>query len=66
MTSGVVNRFGARLKAEGYAGATVNKYVNLAALLLGYVCLELDVLDELPLEKKPRSRRRTSRGSCQL
>ena len=36
MTSGVVNRFGARLKADGCAGATVNNYMNLAALLLGY------------------------------
>jgi integrase len=51
MTSGVVNAFGARLKAEGYAGATVNNYVNIAALLLGYA-VELDAIEELPLKKK--------------
>lgn len=51
MTSGALNRFGARLKAEGYAGATVNNYMNLAAVLLGYA-VELDVVEELPLKKK--------------
>lgn len=51
MTSGVLNRFGARLKAEGFAGATVNNYMNLAAVLLGYA-VELDVIEELPLKKK--------------
>jgi len=51
MTSGVVNQFGARLKAAGYAGATVNNYMSLAALLLGYA-VELDVIEELPLRKK--------------
>jgi len=51
MTSGVVNQFGSRLKAAGYAGATINNYMSLAALLLGYA-VELDVIDELPLKKK--------------
>jgi integrase len=51
MSSGVVNAFGARLKAQGYAGATVNNYMNIAALLLGYA-VELDAIDELPLKKK--------------
>jgi integrase len=51
ITSGVLNRLGARLNAAGYAGATVNNYVNLAALLLGYA-VELDVIAELPLKKK--------------
>ncbi len=51
MSSGVVNAFGARLKAYGYAGATVNNYMNIAALLLGYA-VELDAIDELPLKKK--------------
>ncbi len=31
ITSGVLNRLGASLKASGYAGATVNKYMTLAA-----------------------------------
>lgn len=51
MTSGVLNRFGASLKAAGYAGATVNNYMNLAALLLGYA-VEFDAIEELPLKKK--------------
>jgi integrase len=51
MTSGIVNRFGARLKSAGYAGATVNNYMNLAVLLLGYA-VELDVIEESPLKKK--------------
>lgn len=34
ITSGVLNQLSARLKAKGYAGATVNNYVNVAALLL--------------------------------
>lgn len=51
ITSGVLNRLGARLNAAGYAGATVNNYVNLAALLLGYA-VELDVITDLPLKKK--------------
>jgi integrase len=51
ITSGVLNRLGARLNAAGYAGATVNNYVNLAALLLGYA-VELDVIADLPLKKK--------------
>lgn len=51
ITSGILNRLGARLNAAGYAGATVNNYVNLAALLLGYA-VELDVIAELPLKKK--------------
>jgi integrase len=51
ITSGVVNQFGARLKAAGYAGATVNNYMNLAALLLGYA-VEFDVIEDLPLKKK--------------
>jgi integrase len=51
ITSGVLNQLSARLKAAGYAGATVNNYVNLAALLLGYA-VEFDVIEELPLKKK--------------
>lgn len=51
VTSGVVNRFGARLKSAGYAGATVNNYMNLAALVLGYA-VELDIIEESPLKKK--------------
>ena len=51
ITSGVLNRLGAILKSAGYAGATVNKYMTLAALLLGYA-VELDVIAELPLKKK--------------
>jgi hypothetical protein len=51
ITSGVLNRLGARLKGAGYAGATVNNYMNLAALLLGYA-VELDVIADLPLKKK--------------
>jgi integrase len=51
ITSGVLNRLGARLNAAGYAGATVNNYVNLAALLLGYA-VELDVIADIPLKKK--------------
>lgn len=51
MTSGALNAFGARLKAQGYAGATVNNYMTIAALLLGYA-VKLDVIDELPLKKK--------------
>jgi integrase len=51
ITSGLLNRLGARLKSAGYAGATVNNYVNLAALLLGYA-VELDVIADLPLKKK--------------
>ncbi|HEX3533455.1 MAG TPA: tyrosine-type recombinase/integrase [Gemmatimonadaceae bacterium] len=51
ITSGILNRLGARLNAAGYAGATVNNYVNLAALLLGYA-VELDVIEEIPLKKK--------------
>jgi glycosyltransferase involved in cell wall biosynthesis len=51
ITSGVLNRLGASLKAAGYAGATVNKYMTLAALLLGYE-VEFDVIPELPLKKK--------------
>jgi len=51
MTSGALNAFGARLKAQGYAGATVNNYMTIAALLLGYA-VELDVIEELPLKKK--------------
>jgi integrase len=51
MTAGVLNGFGARLKAQGYAGATVNNYMTIAALLLGYA-VELVVIDELPLKKK--------------
>jgi integrase len=51
MTSGAVNSFGARLKAQGYAGATVNNYMNIAALLLGYA-VELDVIEDSPLKKK--------------
>lgn len=51
ITSGILNRLGARLNAAGYAGATVNNYVNLAALLLGYA-VELDVVADLPLKKK--------------
>jgi integrase len=51
ITSGVVNQFGARLRAAGYAGATVNNYMNLAALLLGYA-VEFDVIEDLPLKKK--------------
>jgi len=51
ITSGILNRLGARLNAAGYAGATVNNYVNLAALLLGYA-VELDVIADLPLKKK--------------
>ena len=51
ITSGVLNRLGASLKASGYAGATVNKYMTLAALLLGYA-VEFDVIAELPLKKK--------------
>jgi hypothetical protein len=62
MTSGVVNQFGSRLKAVGYASATVNNYMSLAALLLGYA-VELDVIDELPLKKKLKSKRRTSLAS---
>jgi integrase len=51
ITSGVINHLGASLKASGYAGATVNKYMTLAALLLGYA-VEFDVIPELPLKKK--------------
>lgn len=51
ITSGVVNRFSARLKSASYAGATVNNYMNLTALLLGYA-VELDVIEESPLKKK--------------
>lgn len=51
ITSGVLNRLSARLNAAGYAGATVNNYVSLAALLLGYA-VEFDVIDEVPLKKK--------------
>jgi integrase len=51
ITSGVLNRMGASLKAAGYAGATVNKYMSLATLLLGYA-VEFDVIAELPLKKK--------------
>jgi len=51
ITSGVLNRLGSSLMAEGYAGATVNKYMTLAALLLGYA-VEFDVIAELPLKKK--------------
>jgi len=51
MSSGVVNAFGARLKAQGYAGATVNNYMNIVALLLGYA-VELDAIEDLPLKKK--------------
>jgi integrase len=51
MSSGALNAFGARLKAGGYAGATVNNYMNLAALLLGYA-VEFDAIGELPLKKK--------------
>ena len=51
MTAGVINRFGAQLKAKGYAGATVNNYMNLAGILLGYA-VELDVIEELPIKKK--------------
>jgi len=53
ITSGVLNQLSARLKAKGYAGATVNNYVNVAALLLGYA-VEFDVIEELPLKKKVR------------
>ena len=51
ITSGVLNQFGARLKTAGYAGATVNNYMYLAALLLGYA-VEFDVIEDLPLKKK--------------
>jgi hypothetical protein len=51
ITSGVLNRLGSSLMASGYAGATVNKYMTLAALLLGYA-VEFDVIAELPLKKK--------------
>ena len=51
VTSGVLNQLGARLKAAGYASATVNNYMTLAALLLGYA-VEFDVIAELPLKKK--------------
>ena len=51
ITSGILNRLSARLTASGYAGATVNNYVSLAALLLGYA-VEFDVIEELPLKKK--------------
>ena len=51
ITAGVVNRLGASMKAQGYAGATVNKHMTLAALLLGYA-VEFDVIPELPLKKK--------------
>jgi hypothetical protein len=51
ITSGILNRPGARLNAAGYAGAMVNNYVNLAALLLGYA-VELDVIADLPLKKR--------------
>jgi len=51
ITAGIINRFGAELKTKGYAGATVNNYMNLAAILLGYA-VELDVIEELPIKKK--------------
>jgi integrase len=51
ITSGVLNRLAASLSAAGYAGATVNKYLTLASLLLGYA-VEFDVIPELPLKKK--------------
>ncbi len=51
ITSGLVNRFGAKLKAQGYAPATVNGYMSIVALLLGYA-VDFDIVDELPLKKK--------------
>ena len=51
-----MNRLGASLKAQGYAGATVNKHMTLAALLLGYA-VEFDVIAELPLKKKLKKQR---------
>jgi hypothetical protein len=51
ITSGVLNHLGASLKTAGYAGATVNNYMNVASLLLGYA-VELDVIEESPLKKK--------------
>lgn len=56
MTSAALNAFGARLKSDGYAGATINGYVSLAALLLGYA-VEFDVIAELPLKKKIKKQR---------
>lgn len=51
ITSGVLNQLGARLKTAGYAGATVNNYVNVARVMLGYA-VEFDVIEELPLKKR--------------
>lgn len=50
ITSGVVNRWSARLLNEGYSGATVKGYVNTLRLLLGYA-LRWDIIDELPIKK---------------
>jgi len=64
ITSGVLNRLGSRLNAAGYAGATVNNYVSLASLLLGYA-VEFDVIEELPLKKKLK-RQKANRPCLEL
>jgi integrase len=56
ITSGILNRLSARLNAAGYAGATVNNYVSLAALLVGYA-VEFDVISESPLRKKVKKQK---------
>jgi integrase len=56
ITSGILNRLSARLSAAGYAGATVNNYVSLAVLLVGYA-VEFDVIAESPLRKKVKKQK---------
>ena len=56
ISSGILNRVSASLTSAGYAGATVNNYVNVAVLLLGYA-VEFDVIGELPLKKKIKKRK---------
>ncbi len=49
ITTGKVNRWSARLISQGYSGATVNGYVDIVRLLLGYA-FRWDILEVLPIK----------------
>jgi len=56
ITSGKINKWSAGLIALGYAGATVNNYVNTMCSLMTYA-VELDAIEESPLKKEVKKYR---------
>lgn len=51
ITSAVINKWSAGLLGDGYAGATVNNYVNTMCSLITYA-VELGGIEESPLKKE--------------